>query len=249
MENTKKEFYKKISELQTQIKVKKENKNNFGGYNYRSFEDICAIVKQNLNGLVLFVHDELIHEGDRFYIKATATITDGENSITNSSLAREEETKKGMDGAQVTGGASSYARKYALSGLLLLENEKDSDATNQHNKKYANTPEKSQNNTQKKASEKQINLIKKNKLHDNPDSLSSSEANAIISKFMEDKNKPKNNEFNSANKDQFIDLCKTIDGLNKDSLFELAPSLINECNQDYREELRAYANNKAKALD
>ena len=94
MENTKKEFYKKISELQTQIKVKKENKNNFGGYNYRSFEDICAIVKQNLNGLVLFVHDELIHEGDRFYIKATATITDGENSITNSSLAREEETKK-----------------------------------------------------------------------------------------------------------------------------------------------------------
>jgi len=150
MTNTKKEFYKKINELQTQIKVKKENKNNFGGYNYRSFEDICAIVKQNLNGLVLYVHDELIHEGDRFYIKATATITDGENSITNSSLAREEETKKGMDGAQVTGGASSYARKYALSGLLLLENEKDSDATNQHNKKYANTHDKLQNNTPKK---------------------------------------------------------------------------------------------------
>jgi hypothetical protein len=249
MENTKTQFYKKISELQTHLKVKKENKNNFGGYNYRSFEDICAIVKQNLNGLVLYVNDELIHEGDRFYIKATATITDGENSITNSSLAREEEAKKGMDGAQVTGGASSYARKYALSGLLLLENEKDSDATNQHNKKYVNTPEKSQNNTQKKASEKQIKIIKKNKLHDNPDSLSSSDANAIISKFMEDKNKPKNNELNSANKEQFIDLCKTIDGLNKDSLFELAPSLINECNQDYREELRAYANNKAKALD
>lgn len=249
MENTKTEFYKKISELQTQIKVKKQNMNNFGGYNYRSFEDICAIVKQNLNGLVLFVHDELIHEGDRFYIKATATITDGENSITNSSLAREEETKKGMDGAQVTGGASSYARKYALSGLLLLENEKDSDATNQHNVSYENITKKPQNNTQKKASEKQINLIKKNKLHNNPDSLSSIEANAIISKFMEDKNKPKNNEFNSANKEQFIDLCKTIDGLNKDSLFELAPSLINECNLDYREELRAYANNKAKALD
>jgi len=150
MTNTKTEFYKKINELQTQIKVKKENKNNFGGYNYRSFEDICAIVKQNLNGLVLYVNDELIHEGDRFYIKATATITDGENSITNSSLAREEETKKGMDGAQVTGGASSYARKYALSGLLLLENEKDSDATNQHNKKYVNNTEKPQNNTQKK---------------------------------------------------------------------------------------------------
>jgi len=150
MTNTKTEFYKKINELQTQIKVKKENKNNFGGYNYRSFEDICAIVKQNLNGLVLYVNDELIHEGDRFYIKATATITDGENSITNSSLAREEETKKGMDGAQVTGGASSYARKYALSGVLLLENEKDSDATNQHNNKYVNNTEKPQNNTQKK---------------------------------------------------------------------------------------------------
>ena len=75
------------------------------------------------------------------------TITDGENSISNSALAREEETKKGMDGAQITGGASSYARKYALSGLLLLENEKDSDSTNHHNKTQKQT--QTQTQTQK----------------------------------------------------------------------------------------------------
>jgi len=130
----KKSFYQKVAELQAQIKVKKDNNNNFGGYKYRTLEDICAEIKPNLNGLVLYLNDELINIGVRFYIKATATITDGEHKISNSSLAREDESKKGMDPAQITGGSSSYARKYALSGLFLLENEKDSDATNKHEK-------------------------------------------------------------------------------------------------------------------
>ena len=187
----KKSFYQKVADLQAKIKVKKDNNNNFGGYKYRTLEDICAEIKPNLDGLVLYLNDELINIGDRFYIKATATITDGENKISNSSLAREEATKKGMDGAQITGGSSSYARKYALSGLFLLENEKDSDATNQHEKtnhsspkpiqtKQTNTPDyfskqpasqpqqtqqqqpqKSSNNTSKPASEKQLALLRK----------------------------------------------------------------------------------------
>ena len=142
------EFYKRVSELQQEIKVKKDNKNSFGGYNYRNIEDICAEIKPKLNGLIIYLNDDLVNVGDRFYIKATATITDGENSISNSALAREEETKKGMDGAQITGGASSYARKYALSGLLLLENEKDSDSTNHHNKTQKQTQTQTQTQTQ-----------------------------------------------------------------------------------------------------
>ena len=130
----KKSFYQKVADLQAKIKVKKDNNNNFGGYKYRTLEDICAEIKPNLNGLVLYLNDELVNIGERYYIKATATITDGEHKISNSSLAREETQKKGMDGAQITGGSSSYARKYALSGLFLLENEKDSDATNKHEK-------------------------------------------------------------------------------------------------------------------
>lgn len=160
MEN-KLEFFKRVSELQQEIKVKKDNKNSFGGYNYRNIEDICAEIKPKLNGLIIYLNDDLVNVGDRFYIKATATITDGENSISNSALAREEETKKGMDGAQITGGASSYARKYALSGLLLLENEKDSDSTNHHNKTQKQTQTQTQTQYQPKQSTQQQSTQKK----------------------------------------------------------------------------------------
>jgi hypothetical protein len=118
----------KLSEIQAQLKVPKNNRNNFGNYNYRSAEDIVEAVKKIINpsGLSLVITDEVLQVGNRIYIKATATI--GEWSATG--WAREEETKKGMDASQITGSASSYARKYALNGLLAIDDTKDADATN-----------------------------------------------------------------------------------------------------------------------
>jgi hypothetical protein len=116
----------KLSEIQAQLKVPKNNRNTFGNYNYRSAEDIIEAVKKiiNPNGLSLIISDELVEVGGRVYIKATASI--GEHSATG--FAREEETKKGMDAAQITGSASSYARKYALNGLLAIDDTKDADS-------------------------------------------------------------------------------------------------------------------------
>lgn len=129
----------KLIAVQTTINVPKGNFNKFGGYNYRSVEDIQEAAKPicKLNGVALIVSDELVLIGDRYYVKATATITDGESSITNTAYAREPETVKGQSEAQITGSSSSYARKYALGGLLLLDDVKDPDATNDHGKKQA----------------------------------------------------------------------------------------------------------------
>ena len=120
----------KLSDIQAQLKVPKNNRNNFGNYNYRSAEDIIEAVKKIINpqGLALVITDDIVEVGGRIYIKATATI--GEYSATG--WAREEETKKGMDCSQITGSASSYARKYALNGLLAIDDTKDADATNDH---------------------------------------------------------------------------------------------------------------------
>lgn len=161
MENKKTEFYKAFSKLQETIKVKKENRNTYGKYNYRTLEDISAEVKKHLNGLILYLSDEVVMVGTRFYLKATATITDGDCSVSNSAYAREEcftETNntKATPG-QITGGASSYARKYALSGLFLLENEKDDDALNQTTSKHSTTskPTKAPTFSAKPASDNQ----------------------------------------------------------------------------------------------
>lgn len=120
----------KLSEIQAQLKVPKNNRNNFGNYNYRSAEDIIEAVKKIINpqGLALVITDDIVEVGGRIYIKSTATI--GEHSATG--WAREEEVKKGMDASQITGSASSYARKYALNGLLAIDDTKDADATNTH---------------------------------------------------------------------------------------------------------------------
>lgn len=122
----------KLLKIQTELKAPKNQRNNFGGYNYRSCEDIFEAVKPLLEkeGLLLRLTDELVNIGDRYYIKATAILTDGNETIENTAYAREEETKKGMDGSQITGASSSYARKYALNGLFLIDDVKDSDATN-----------------------------------------------------------------------------------------------------------------------
>lgn len=127
-----KEFIEKVVAIQRDLKAPKGQYNSFGKYHYRSAEDILNSVKPLLadKGLVLTITDEVVLIGSRFYIKATATLTDGTNTILNSALAREDDTAKGMSGAQITGATSSYARKYALNGLFAIDDTKDADATN-----------------------------------------------------------------------------------------------------------------------
>lgn len=120
-------IYNKLHDIQTQLKAPKNQFNQFGKYSYRSCEDILEAVKPLLNGLVLLLSDDIIQIGDRYYVKATATLTDGKDTISNPAHAREEADKKGMDASQLTGATSSYARKYALAGLFLLDDNKDAD--------------------------------------------------------------------------------------------------------------------------
>ena len=123
------EFIEKIVAIQSELKAPKGQYNSFGKYNYRSCEDILEGVKPLLakHGLVLTIQDGIELIGDRYYVKATATITDGKESISTSTYARESLDKKGMDASQVTCATSSYARKYALNGLLCIDDTKDAD--------------------------------------------------------------------------------------------------------------------------
>lgn len=125
-----------LIEVQAALKAPKGQFNKFGGYKYRSCEDILEAVKPLLkeNGLQLTLTDEPVEVGGRVYIKATAQVTDGKATASATGYAREPETKKGMDESQITGTASSYARKYALNGLFLIDDTKDADATNDHGK-------------------------------------------------------------------------------------------------------------------
>ena len=127
----------KLSDVQARLKAPKGQFNSFGKYKYRSCEDIVESVKPLLtqHGLALVMSDSIVETGGRVYVHATVTVTDGETEVSASGFAREEENKKGMDGSQVTGAASSYARKYALNGLFCIDDGKDSDATNTHGKK------------------------------------------------------------------------------------------------------------------
>lgn len=128
-----KEFIQKLAQIQKELNAPKNQHNSFGNYNYRSCEDILEGVKPLLGDLFLSISDEIVQIGDRFYVRATATITDGETSHSTSAMARESLTKKGMDDAQVTGATSSYARKYCLNGLFGIDDAKDAD-TDEHNK-------------------------------------------------------------------------------------------------------------------
>ena len=132
-------IYEKLSNIQNELKAPKGQFNKFGGYKYRSCEDILEAVKPicQKNKTTLVISDTLENIGDRYYIKATAILYDIEDkaneigaeqsSISNTAYAREEESKKGMDGSQITGTASSYARKYALNGLFNIDDTKDAD--------------------------------------------------------------------------------------------------------------------------
>jgi hypothetical protein len=150
---------KRLIEIQQELKAPKNQRNSFGGYNFRSCEDILEAVKPLLakHNLALIINDEVtsidggfelkeqtekkakhLITSNRVYIKATATLYDEEGKIVaqTSALAREEETKTGMDASQLTGATSSYARKYALNGLFAIDDNKDSDSTNTHNKNF-----------------------------------------------------------------------------------------------------------------
>ena len=128
----------KLMNIQTELQAPKGQFNSFGKYNYRNCEDILEALKPSLkkHNCVVTLKDELVMIGDRYYVKATATIKDAESDGIESTVAyaREEESKKGMDGSQVTGASSSYARKYALNGLFAIDDNKDSDSTNTHGK-------------------------------------------------------------------------------------------------------------------
>ena len=127
----------RLIKIQNELKAPKNQRNNFGGYNYRSCEDILEAVKPLLekNKLTLTLTDTIIPASEtRFYVKATAKLIDieSEGAIENTAFAREETEKKGMDGSQITGTASSYARKYALNGLFLIDDTKDADTDEYH---------------------------------------------------------------------------------------------------------------------
>ncbi len=127
-----KTFIERVIAVQSQLKAPKNQRNDFGGFNYRSCEDILEAVKPLLKaeGLYLNITDDIVVLGDRYYVKATATLSDGERSLPSQAFAREPEERAKMDGSQVTGSASSYARKYALNGLLAIDDTKDADALN-----------------------------------------------------------------------------------------------------------------------
>ena len=127
-------LFEVLSKIQKEMKAPKSQFNAFGKYKYRSCEDILEAVKPFLNGTVLYISDEMVLIGDRYYLKATATLRNGDDAVSVTAYAREEIEKKGMDSSQITGAASSYARKYALNGLFLIDDTKDSDATNEHGK-------------------------------------------------------------------------------------------------------------------
>lgn len=141
--------------IQRDLKAPKGQRNSYGGFNYRSCEDILEAVKPITTkyGLMLIISDEIEQVGERYYIKATATIADSTGSyISNTAYAREELSRTKMDVSQITGAASSYARKYALNGLFAIDDTKDEDATNkgQDEPKKPKEPNKPQEPTKPK---------------------------------------------------------------------------------------------------
>lgn len=147
--------------IQQELKAPKNQRNNFGGYNYRSCEDILEGVKPILKkyGCTLTLEDEIVQVGERYYVRAEAKLYDFKDNktYTVTAYAREQEEKKGLDAAQITGTASSYARKYALNGLFCIDDTKDPD-TDEYAKKTGAEPKKAAE--VKKASAKQIEILK-----------------------------------------------------------------------------------------
>lgn len=132
-----------VGDIQHKLKAPKGQYNSFGKYNYRSCEDILEGVKPLLkeHNLALLIDDEIVQIGERYYVKATAKITDGREIVSATAYAREPDTKKGMDESQITGATSSYARKYALNALLCIDDTKDADTMDNSKKPVQQTQE------------------------------------------------------------------------------------------------------------
>jgi len=191
----------KLLTTQQKLKAPKNQRNEFGKYNYRSCEDILEAVKPILSEVsaIILLSDSLEQKGDRYYVEATASFVDVEtgDKISVTASAREEETKKGMDCSQITGASSSYARKYALNGLLAIDDTKDSDTTNTHGKDTPETPAEA--HQPRGITPKQREVLAK--YHDSPtvakalkyynvesvEALTSAQATAIIKRLTEDK--------------------------------------------------------------
>lgn len=138
--------FSRFCKVQNELKVPKTHFNSFGKYNYRNCEDIMDAVKPLLKkyNLLMVISDSVVNIGQRFYVNAVSKVYDsitGEFILENSAFAREDEIKKGMDGAQVTGASSSYARKYCLNGLFNIDDSKDEDTTNKGDNKPQITPQ------------------------------------------------------------------------------------------------------------
>lgn len=133
----------RVGDIQHKLKAPKGQYNSFGKYNYRSCEDILEGVKPLLkeHNLALLIDDEIVQIGERYYVKATAKITDGREIVSSTAYAREPDTKKGMDESQITGATSSYARKYALNALLCIDDTKDADTMDNSKKPVQQTQE------------------------------------------------------------------------------------------------------------
>lgn len=133
----------RVGDIQHKLKAPKWQYNSFGKYNYRSCEDILEGVKPLLkeHNLALLIDDEIVQIGERYYVKATAKITDGREIVSATAYAREPDTKKGMDENQITGATSSYARKYALNALLCIDDTKDADTMDNSKKPVQQTQE------------------------------------------------------------------------------------------------------------
>ena len=155
------DIYKQLRSVQVELKAPKSQYNAFGKYKYRNCEDILEAVKPILDkhGLTLTISDSIEAIAERFYVKAEAIVSNDNGEMVNViGYAREEESKKGMDGSQVTGASSSYARKYALNGLFCIDDTKDSDSTNDHGK--STTPAKPAAKTAQKSDEEKTTLDK-----------------------------------------------------------------------------------------
>lgn len=130
----------KLVKIQKELKAPKNQFNAFGKYKYRSCEDIIEAVKPLIHteGLTLTITDEVVCVGNKNYVKATAMLSNKDATVQTSAYAREADVQKGMNEAQITGSASSYARKYALNGLFAIDDTKDADATNDHGQNKSN---------------------------------------------------------------------------------------------------------------
>lgn len=196
-------IYEKLTKLQNELKAPKNQKNDFGKYNYRSAEDILEAVKPLLGKykLTQIISDDIELIGDRYYLKATVTLVNNENAdekISVTALAREADSKRGMDDSQITGAASSYARKYALNGLYAIDDTKDSDT----NEFKAQTTRKKEDEDSKRTAKmnKLLSFIKLAKLEN-------ADVTAIINSQF---NKNRSNELTMKELDELIEMIKKL---------------------------------------